>query len=139
MLKNIKKYIVFIFLISFVSFDILANDNEVIIEKGQKWVLESRSNKLSSATSKVLYFFSTDAYNTYYARMFSDWNSFSVIDSRNLVRLNTGDQIEVIKPVHQAKVYEVKLLSGYEKNRKYFVIKDDLINDYILSKDKDEI
>ena len=135
----LKKIIIFTSLIILISFDINADSDEVVIESGQKWSLEKRSNKLSPANSKVLYFFSTDAYNTYYARIFSDWNSFSVIDSRNLVRLNTGDQIEVIKPVHQAKVYEVKLLSGYEKNRKYFVIKDDLINDYILSKDKDEI
>ena len=104
----------------------------MVIEKGQKWSLEKKSNKLSPANSKVLYFFSTDAYNTYYARIFSDWSSMTIVDGRNLVRLNTGDQIEVIQPRHQSKVYEVKLLSGYEKNRKYFVIKEDLLNDYKL-------
>ena len=139
MLKIINNYLSFTIFITFISFDIFSSDEEIIIEEGQKWVLESRSNKLSPSTSKVLYFFSTDAYNTYYARIFSDWSSFSVVDGRNLVRLNTGDQIEVIKSVHQSKVYEVKLLSGYEKNRKYFVIKDDLLNDYILSEEKDEV
>ena len=129
MFKNI---IIFTSFILIISFEINANGDEVVIEKGQKWSLEKRSNKLSPANSKVLYFFSTDAYNTYHARIFSDWNSMTIVDGRNLVRLNTGDQIEVIQARHQSKVYEVKLLSGYEKNRKYFVIKEDLLNDYKL-------
>tara|TARA_B100000579_G_scaffold61054_1_gene44540 strand:+ start:187 stop:597 length:411 start_codon:yes stop_codon:yes gene_type:complete len=129
MFKNI---IIFSSLILLISFHINANGDEVVIKEGQKWSLEKRSNKLSPATSKVLYFFSTDAYNTYHSRIFSDWNSVTLVDGRNLVRLNTGDQIEVIQPRHQSKVYEVKLLNGYEKNRKYFVIKEDLLNDYKL-------
>ena len=114
----IKNIITFTLLIILISFDINADGDEVVIEAGQKWSLEKRSNKLSPANSKVLYFFSTDAYNTYYARIFSDWSSINIVDGRNLVRLNTGDQIEVIQPKHQSKVYEVKLLSGYEKDRK---------------------
>ena len=129
MFKNI---IIFTSFILIISFEINADGDEVVIEKGQKWSLEKRSNKLSPANSKVLYFFSTDAYNTYHARIFSDWNSMTIVDGRNLVRLNTGDQIEVIQARHQSKVYEVKLLSGYEKDRKYFVIKEDLLNDYKL-------
>ena len=129
MFKNI---IIFTSLIILISFDINADGDEIVIKEGQKWSLEKRSNKLSPANSKVLYFFSTDAYNTYHARIFSDWNSMTIVDGRNLVRLNTGDQIEVIQARHQSKVYEVKLLSGYEKNRKYFVIKEDLLNDYKL-------
>ena len=135
MFKNI---IIFTSLILIISFEINADGDEVVIEKGQKWSLETRSNKLSPANSKVLYFFSTDAYNTYYARIFSDWSSMTIVDGRNLVRLNTGDQIEVIQPRHQSKVYEVKLLSGYEKNRKYFVIKEDLLNDYKLIEKRNE-
>ena len=122
-----------------ISFEINADGDEVVIEKGQKWSLEKKSNKLSTANSKVLYFFSTDAYNTYHARIFSDWSSMTIVDGRNLVRLNTGDQIEVIQARHQSKVYEVKLLSGYEKNRKYFVIKEDLLNDYKLIEEPNEI
>ena len=136
MFKNI---IIFSSLILLISFDIISDEGEVAIEKGQKWSLEKRSNKLSTANSKVLYFFSTDAYNTYHARIFSDWSSMTIVDGRNLVRLNTGDQIEVIQPRHQSKVYEVKLLSGYEKNRKYFVIKEDLLNDYKLIEESNEI
>ena len=132
----IKNIITFTLLIILISFDINADGDEVVIEEGQKWSLEKRSNKLSPTNSKVLYFFSTDAYNTYHARMFSD---LYIVDGRNLVRLNTGDKIEVIQPKHQSKVYEVKLLSGYEKNRKYFVIKEDLLNDYKLVEKTNEI
>ena len=132
----LKKIVIFTSLIILISFDINADSDEVVIEEGQKWSLEKRSNKLSPTNSKVLYFFSTDAYNTYQARIFSD---LYIVDGRNLVRLNTGDKIEVIQPKHQSKVYEVKLLSGYEKDRKYFVIKEDLLNDYKLVEKTNEI
>ena len=102
------------------------------IEMGQTWSLETRSNKSSIGDSEVLYFFSNDAYNTYQARRFSDWDRFSIVDGRNLVRLNTGDRVEILKPKYQSKVYEVKLLDGFQKNRSYFLIKEDLINDFKL-------
>jgi len=102
------------------------------IEIGQTWSLETRSNKSSIGDSEVLYFFSNDAYNTYQARRFSDWDRFSIVDGRNLVRLNTGDRVEILKSKYQSKVYEVKLLDGFQKNRSYFLIKEDLINDFKL-------
>ena len=102
------------------------------IEMGQTWSLETRSNKSSIGDSEVLYFFSNDAYNTYQARRFSDWDRFSIVDGRNLVRLNTGDRVEILKSKYQSKIYEVKLLDGFQKNRRYFLIKEDLINDFRL-------
>ena len=138
-IKMLRNIIIFTSFILLISFDLNAGGDEIVIEEGQKWSLEKRSNKLSPANSKVLYFFSTDAYNTYHARIFSDWSSMTIVDGRNLVRLNTGDQIEVIQSRHQSKVYEVKLLTGYEKNRKYFVIKEDLLNDYKLMEKTNEI
>lgn len=102
------------------------------IDIGQTWSLEKRSNKSSIGDSVVLYFFSNDAYNTFQARKFSDWDRFSIIDGRNLVRLNTGDRVEILKSKYQSKIYEVKLLDGFQKNRKYFLIKEDLINDFRL-------
>ena len=126
------KFILLTFIFSFTSiFD--AKDTQPAIEEGQKWYLESRSNKLTPSNSKVLYFFSNDAYNVLQARLFSDWDRFSIIDSKNLVRLNTGDRVEILKSKHFEKIYEVKLLDGFEKNRKYFVIKDDLLRHYKLS------
>ena len=127
------KFILLTFIFSFASiFD--AKDAQPSIEEGQTWYLESRSNKLTPSNSKVLYFFSNDAYNVLQARLFSDWDRFSIIDSKNLVRLNTGDRVEILKSKHFEKIYEVKLLDGFEKNRKYFVIKDDLLKHYKLSK-----
>ena len=122
------------FLIFFLTVPLFVSAKNTIvdIEIGQTWSLESRSNKLSLGDSKVLYFFSNDAYNTYQARRFSDWDQFSIIDARNLVRLNTGDKIEILKSKHHEKIYEVKLLDGFEKNRKYFLIKEDLLNDFKL-------
>ena len=122
-------YVPLIFLISYAHTDEKVSHD---IEKGQIWSLESRSNKLSVGNSKVLYFFSNDAYNTYRARRFSDWDRFSIVDGRNLVRLNKGDRVEILQPKFQSNVYEVKLLDGFEKNRKYFLIKEDLLNDFKL-------
>ena len=55
------------------------------------------------------------------------------MDGRNLVRLNKGDRIKIIKPKHQDEIYEVELLDGFEKNKKYFVIKEDLFSDFALT------
>ena len=126
----------FILLICIFYFTGIFNAKDTLppIEQGQTWYLESRSNKLTPSNSKVLYFFSNDAYNIHQARLFSDWDRFSIIDSKNLVRLNTGDRVEILKSKHFEKIYEVKLLDGFEKNRKYYVIKDDLLKHYKLSK-----
>ena len=50
---------------------------------------------------------------------------------------NKGDRIEILNSKHFEKIYEVKLLDGFEKNRKYYVIKDDLIKHYKLFKGKE--
>ncbi|MFL2715413.1 MAG: hypothetical protein ACJ0FR_04910 [Gammaproteobacteria bacterium] len=123
-------YVPLIFLISFAQTK--EERATTVIEKGQIWSLEAQSNKLSIGNSKVLYFFPNDAYNTYRARKFSDWDSFSIIDGRNLVRLNKGDRVEILQSKFQSNVYEVKLMDGYEKNRKYFLIKEDLLDDFKL-------
>ena len=113
--------------------DVNSENNEINIEEGQTWALEKRSTKFSPTNSKVLYYFSIDAFNTYQARKFNDWDQFSIVDGRNLVRLNKGDRIKIIKPKHQDEIYEVELLDGFEKNRKYFVIKEDLFSDFVLT------
>ena len=120
------------------TFNLSASNEEISVEQGQTWSLIKKSNKLSLHNSKVLYFFSTDAYNTYQARKFNDWNEFSITDSRNLVRLNKGDRIKIMNSKHQEKIYEVELLDGFEKNRKYFVIKEDLVSDFILMEQSNE-
>ena len=126
--------IVLIFLtIMLLVTDVNSENNEIIIEEGQTWALEKRSTKFSPTNSKVLYYFSIDALNTYQARKFNDWDQFSIVDGRNLVRLNKGDRIKIIKPKHQDEIYEVELLDGFEKNKKYFLIKEDLFSDFALT------
>tara|TARA_B100000941_G_scaffold280479_1_gene246949 strand:+ start:242 stop:646 length:405 start_codon:yes stop_codon:yes gene_type:complete len=129
----------FILSVYVVSLSLFFSAKEMVssVEQGQTWLLEANSNKLSKGDSKVLYFFSTDAYNTYQARIFSDWDRFSIIDSRNLVRLNKGDRVEIIKSKHFERIYEVKLLDGFEKNRNYFVIREDLLKDFKLMENED--
>ena len=34
---------------------------------------------------------------------------------------------------HFEKIYEVELLDGFEKNRKYYAIKDDILDDFKLT------
>ena len=131
------KILILIF-ITVISFESFADEGMPNIEIGQTWSLEARSNKISLSNSKVLYYLSHDAYNTYQARAFSDWDRFSYIDSRNLVRLNQGDRIKILKTKHQNRIYQVELLDGFEKNKKYFVIKDDLIKDFKLLEKIDE-
>ena len=128
--------ILLFFFITFTSFKFIANEDSAVVEIGDTWLLTSRSNKASLSGSKVLYFFSSDAYHTYQARIFSNWDNFSTVDSRNLVRLNKGDRIKILKIKHNEKIYQVELLDGYEKNKKYYVIKDDLLNDFKLMEKK---
>tara|TARA_B100001059_G_C17745465_1_gene534027 strand:+ start:61 stop:453 length:393 start_codon:yes stop_codon:yes gene_type:complete len=128
--------ILLLLFVTFTSFTFIADEDASAVEIGQTWQLTSRSNKASLSGSKVLYFFSSDAYHTYQARIFSDWDNFSIVDSRNLVRLNKGDRVQILKTKHNEKVYQVELLDGFEKNKKYFVIKDDLFNDFKLMEKK---
>ena len=63
------KFILFTFTFFFTVI-LNAEETHPSIKEGQTWYLESRSNKLTPSSSKVLYFFSNDAYNTYQARIF---------------------------------------------------------------------
>ena len=52
------KFILLTFIFSFTAI-FNAKDAQPSIEQGQTWYLESRSNKLTPSSSKVLYFFSS--------------------------------------------------------------------------------
>ena len=71
-----------------------------------------------------------DAFHTQNARNFNDWDIFSIVDSRDIERLNKGDSIQLIDSAYNEKVYKVKLLSGYNKNKIFYVITDDLLTYY---------
>ena len=105
----------------------LMSEEDISINIGQEWSLESRSNKLSPSNSKVLYFMSSDAYHTYRARQFGDWDVFSIVNARNLERLNRGDVIKIVEPKFNKNIYQVTLMNGLSKNRNFYVIADDLI------------
>lgn len=105
---------------------------------GDIWQLETRSSRLSNSGSEVLYYLPSDAYNTYRARKFNDWDEFSVVDSRDIVKLNTGYKIQLIESKFNSKIYKVKLLDGMNKNRNYFMIADELERNYKFMENVDE-
>ena len=106
------------------------SDIEIISD--QLWSLNKRSNKLSPANSEVLYLMPNDAINTLHARRFNDWDEFSVIDSRNLVRLNKGDTVKIVESRYNNQIHKVMLLDGFEKNREFFIITKDLKKNFKL-------
>ena len=122
----IKYFISLLFLMSF--HHVYADD--IPITAGQEWFLDSRSNKLSPTNSKVLYFMPSDAYHTYRARQFGNWDVFSLVDARNIERLNKGDVIKIVEPSFNEKIYQVSLMNGFNKNRNFYVITEDLIKYY---------
>ena len=105
---------------------------------GDIWQLETRSSKLSNSGSEVLYYLPSDAYNTYRARKFNDWDEFSVVDSRDIEKLNTGYKIQLIESKFNSKIYKVKLLDGMNKNRNYFMIAEELERNYKFMENIDE-
>ena len=105
---------------------------------GDIWQLETRSSRLSNSGSEVLYYLPSDAYNTYRARKFNDWDEFSVVDSRDIEKLNTGYKIQLIESKFNSKIYKVKLLDGMNKNRNYFMIAEELEHNYKFMENIDE-
>ena len=116
-------------LIALINISDISASKEIVFNKGDQWVLEARSNRLSS-DSKVLYHIPSDAYHTYYAREFGDWDIFSMVDSRDIERLSKGDVIQILESEYNSKIYKVKLLSGFNKNKNFYVIAEDLKNYY---------
>ena len=85
------------------------------IEVGQVWKLNVRSSASMNGSGEVLYQIASDAYHTHRARIFNDWDVFSVVDSRDLVRLRKGYEIEVTEKLYSNEVLKVKLLDGRNK------------------------
>ena len=104
---------------------------------GDIWQLETRSSRLSNSGSEVLYYLPSDAYNTYRARKFNDWDEFSIVDSRDIEKLNTGYKIQILESKFNSKIYKVKLLDGMNKNRNYFMIAEELERNYIFMENAD--
>ena len=103
-----------------------------LVNIGEVWTLSSRSGNTMSVGGEVLYLMPNSAYETYRSRKFGDWNQFSIIDTRNLVKLRKGYQVEIIEGLYQNNIFKVKLLSGNSKGRKYYVITEDLLKKYTV-------
>ena len=134
-------YKYYLFLVIF--FFMVDASAEAIAEKelsitGTVWQLDINSSSSKfSGHGQVLYFFSSDAYQTYNARKFSHWDSFSAVDSRNLVRLKKHQKIKLQNSKFNDAIYEVTLLDGFYAGKTYFLIADELKN-FTQEKDNEE-
>ena len=127
-MTNASKKIYISFVVFLISFNLSSAEKENITAPGQIWELVKKSNKLEHHNSKILFYFSRDAFHTYLGRR---GGKVSVVDTRNIQRLNKGNKIKIIKAKHNGNVLEVQLLDGLERNRNFFVITNDLFIDYV--------
>ena len=94
---------------------------------GTVWQLIKNGSQSSSfGSGQVVYFLSSDALNTHRSRKFQTWDTFSMVDGRNLVRLKKNESIKIITPKFNNSIYEVKLLDGFYKGKTYYLIADEL-------------
>ena len=126
-MTNASKKIYISFIVFFISSNLSSSEEENVTAPGQIWELVA-SNKLEHHNSKILFYFSRDAFHTYLGRR---GGKVSVVDTRNIQRLNKGNKIKIIKAKHNGNVLEVQLLDGLERNRNFFVITNDLFVDYV--------
>ena len=134
-------YKYFLFLVIFFFLPNLpaeASEEEELSIIGSVWQLDRNSSSSKfSGHGQVLYFFSSDAYQTYNARKFSHWDTFSAVDSRDLVRLKKHQKIKLQNSKFNEAIYEVTLLDGFYAGKTYFLIADELKN-FTQEKDDEE-
>ena len=108
---------------------------------GTIWQLvKNGSSNSSFGSGQVVYFLSTDAYHTHRSRKFQTWDTFSMVDGRNLVRLKKNEGIEIVASKFNNSIYEVKLLNGFYKGKTYYLIADELEKNFKQEiKDNDSI
>ena len=125
---DLKKYLLLFSLIIGTP-NLLAEttDDPVADLMGTVWQLIKNGSQSSSfGSGQVVYFLSSDAHNTHRSRKFQTWDTFSMVDGRNLVRLKKNESIEIIMPKFNNSIYEVKLLDGFYKGKTYYLIADEL-------------
>ena len=131
--KPLKLLLMFSLSLSLYSF---SSDDS--IEVGQIWKLNVTSNGSLNGSGEVLYQIASDAYHTHRARIFNDWDVFSAVDSRDLIRLRKGYMIEITEKLYSNEVVKVKLLDGRNKGELYYAIADDLSKKYLLEEQEKE-
>ena len=127
-MKDFKRYLI-IFSLALLIPNLFAkttNDSETDLI-GTVWQLDKNSSQSSSfGIGQVVYFLSSDAYQTYRSRKFQTWDTFSIVDGRNLVRLKKNDGIQIVESKMNNSIYEGKLLNGFHKGKTYYLIADEL-------------
>ena len=131
--KPLKLLLMFSLSLSLYSF---SSDDS--IEVGQIWKLNVTSNGSLNGSGEVLYQIASDAYHTHRARIYNDWDVFSAVDSRDLIRLRKGYTIEITEKLYSNEVVKVKLLDGRNKGELYYAIADDLSKKYLLEDQEKE-
>ena len=141
-MKDLKKYF-FIFSLIISTPVLLAETGDDISTdlKGTVWQLVKNGSPSSSfGSGQVVYFLSSDAYHTQRSRKFQTWDTFSMVDGRNLVRLKKNQSIEILASKFNDSIYEVKLLDGFYKGKSYYLIADELEKNFKQeTKDNDSV
>ena len=128
-MKQFKKYIFTLGIILLVPNLFAVEKDETTTDLiGTVWHFAKNGSQSHSfgGTGQVVYFLSSDAYNTHRSRKFQTWDAFSIVDSRNLVRLKKNDGIQIVNSKRSDSIYEVKLLNGFNKGRTYYLIAEEL-------------
>lgn len=99
---------------------------------GQQFVISKNfsSGRNISSKGQVFYFIASDAYRTMQARKFQDW-SFAEVDTRNIYRVLKNDSVRIVGTKFSGNILEVQLLSGSDKGKNYFAIKDEIEKNFL--------
>ena len=139
-MKHFQQFLIFCcFLICIGDLNGKENLNEDQLINGSVWQLvRNGSSSPSHGNGQVVYFLISDAHNTYRSRRFQMWDGFSVVDSRNLVRLKKNQKIQVISSNFNKSIYEIKLLEGFYKGKTFYLIAEELEKNFVQEKEDDK-
>ena len=141
-MKDLKKYFLIFSLIIATPALLAETTNDSASDlTGTVWQLVKNASPSSSfGSGQVVYFLSSDAYHTHRSRKFQTWDTFSMVDGRNLVRLKKNESIKIVASKFNDSIYEVKLLEGFYKGKTYYLIADELEKNFKQeTKDNDSI
>ena len=141
-MKDLKKYFLIFSLIIATPLLLAESVDDTSTDlEGTVWQLVKNGSPSSSfGSGQVVYFLSSDAYHTHRSRKFQTWDTFSIVDGRNLVRLKKNESIKIVASKFNDSIYEVKLLEGFYKGKTYYLIADELEKNFKQeTKDNDSI
>jgi len=139
---NIKIFTLATFIIFTSTNNLFADSAESSTQEGvaigETYVINENfsSGRNISGKGQILYLISGDAYRNMQAQRYQEW-SFATVDSRNLYRVVRNDSVKVIALKFNDDIAQVELLTGPDKGRKYYAIKDEIQKNF-LKREKDE-